>query len=66
MAPLIIAILLAGSVAAEAQGQNGRYCFITRDGAQNCGFSTKAQCDKARKGVTADICTMNPRYRVGR
>lgn len=58
-----IVVLLAGIVTAQAQGQNGRYCFISREGAQNCGFATKAQCDKARKGLTADVCTVNPQYR---
>jgi hypothetical protein len=47
----------------EAQGQNGRYCFTMRNGATNCGFQTRAQCERARLGVTNDICRPNPRYR---
>lgn len=41
------------------QGQNGQFCLVTRDGGQNCGFATLAQCDAARKGVTSDTCTPN-------
>ena len=40
-------------------GQNGQFCLISKDGGQNCGFSTMAQCDAARKGTSTDTCTPN-------
>ncbi len=58
---LCITLLFAGTVYASAQGQNGRYCLTTRSGAENCGFQTLDQCNKARKGATSDICRPNPR-----
>ena len=58
---LCMTLLVAGTAYASAQGQNGRYCFTTRGGAENCGFQTLAQCNAARKGVTSDICRPNPR-----
>jgi hypothetical protein len=33
---------------------------VTRDGGTNCGFSTMAQCEAARKGTTHEPCTRNP------
>lgn len=60
--PLCAALLLAGTVHASAQrGQTGRYCLTGPTGAQNCGFQTWAQCNKARHGVTLDNCRRNPR-----
>jgi hypothetical protein len=55
--------VLAVSTAAQAQGQNGRYCVTSRQGATNCGFSTRAQCEQARRGTTSDTCVRNPQYR---
>jgi hypothetical protein len=46
--------------AAAQQGQNGQFCLVTRDGGTNCGFSTMAQCEAARKGTTHEPCTRNP------
>jgi hypothetical protein len=61
-----VVLLLAGTTAAAAQGQNSRYCFTSRDGFTNCGFATRAQCEKARRGVSVDNCRRNPRYRARR
>ena len=52
--------MMAGTLTAEAQGQNGRYCLVTRDGGQNCGFSTRSQCEKARRGLSSEPCMINP------
>ena len=60
LAALLIAL---GSAGAEAQGQNGRYCYISQRGAQNCGFSTRAQCEASRRGNSSAPCTRNPMYR---
>jgi hypothetical protein len=60
---LALAILLAGTIGAQAQGQNNRYCFTSSQGFTNCGFATRAQCEKARRGVSVDVCRPNPRYR---
>jgi hypothetical protein len=63
LAILLTGILFAGTAATEAQGQNGRYCLRSWEGFTNCGFSTRAQCEKARRGVSAAPCTVNPQYR---
>ena len=62
----LAAILIAlGTVAADAQrqGQNGRYCYTSQRGAQNCGFSTRAQCEASRSGNSSAPCVRNPMYR---
>jgi hypothetical protein len=62
LAAMVGMLSVLGTVAAEAQGQNGRYCYVTRGGGQNCGFSTRAQCESARRGLSHEPCFRNPMY----
>jgi ABC-type sugar transport system substrate-binding protein len=44
----------------QPQGQNFAFCMNTGGGSTNCGFATMAQCEEAKKGVSAATCTQNP------
>jgi hypothetical protein len=55
-----------GSATAQAQGQNGRYCYTSQRGAQNCGFATREQCEASRRGNSSAPCVRNPMYRERR
>jgi hypothetical protein len=60
---LTLTVLLATTIGASAQrqqGQNGQYCLVTEGGGQNCGFASRAQCEKARTGVSHEPCFRNP------
>jgi hypothetical protein len=50
---VIALVLTAFMVPASA----ARWCYVSQDGGKNCGFSTKKQCEAARKGNTTDVCT---------
>jgi len=44
----------------QRQGQNAAYCLQGSDGSKNCGFTTMAQCDAAKKGQSSgSTCVQN-------
>jgi hypothetical protein len=53
----VIAIAALVLVASCFDASAKRWCYVSQDGAQSCGFSSKKQCEAARKGNSVDNCT---------
>jgi hypothetical protein len=53
----VIAIAALVLAASTLDASAKRWCYVSQDGAQSCGFSSKKQCEAARKGNSVDNCT---------
>ena len=43
----------------QKQGQNSSFCLQGSDGLKNCGYSTMALCEAAKKGQSNATCVQN-------